>query len=161
MNRIPEFEIMQNTTLGALAIHTFVKEYYSSKNKVIGVQLPYIMPVLPIVYNEDSSREISSKQLRTTSFYKALSEEKFIPIGLQNRMEEMYSQTMSSINVGLSLGIILYSKEDNCFYPKDKIRLPEIYADDNLNIIKAAKNLGCWFARIDVDDLCIALKINF
>ena len=161
MKRIPEFEIMQNTTLGALAVYFFIKEYYYSKDKLEGVPLPYLMPLLPIVFNEDSANKISSKQLRTTSFYKAILEERFIPIGLQNRMEEMYKQTIDSINVSLGLGLILYSAEDASFYPKENIRLPNIYANDNLVIIRTAKNLGCWFAKIAIEDLCVALKINF
>lgn len=161
MKRIPEFEIMQNTTLGAFAIHSFVREYYAQKEKIMGIPLHYLMPVLPIVFNSDSALKISSKQRRITSFYKAIAEEKFIPIGLQFKMEEMYRQTIDSINIAMALGMILYSSEESSFFPKEKIRLPDLIAEDNNNIIRAAGNLGFWFAEISIEELCVSLKINY
>lgn len=161
MSRIPEFAIMQNTALGALAIHSFTRDYYNAKNKEEGIVLPYLLPVLPIVFNEKASLKISSKQRRSTSFHKAISEEIFIPIGLQERMMDMYSLSMDSINSALALGLIEYSTNESMFYPKERIRLPNIVTGDNRNILKASSNLGFWFAEIDIEDLCISLKLTF
>lgn len=158
--RIPEFEIMQNSSLGAIALYNFINEYCRTANSK-GVTLPYLMPILPLVFNEDCTKKICSKQSRTTSFYKAITEEKFIPIGLQDRMEEMYPQTMNSINIALGLELIAYSKTESIFHPQKKVLTPKIYNQDNLNIINASKKLGFWFAKIDTNDLCIALKIQF
>lgn len=161
MNRIPEFEIIQNTPLAALAIHSFIKEFYKSTEKTCGIPLPYLLVVLPIVFNEDSRIKISTKQLRTTSFYKAIKEEKFIPLGLQNRMIQMFEQSMDAINVSLGMGIIKYNSENSLFYPKERAHIPNLKQQENKEILKTAKNIGYWFASIDLDDLCIALKLNF
>lgn len=161
MKRIPEFAIMQNTALGALAIHSFVREYYSAKDKKDGVFLPYLLPLLPIVFNEKASLRISSKQRRVTSFNKAISEEIFIPIGLQNRMMDMYTLSMDSINSSLALGLIECNNKEALFYPKEKIRLPDLKTSDNINILRASSILGFWFASISLEDLCISLNITF
>jgi hypothetical protein len=156
-----EFDIVQNNLLGAIAINSFSKEYYISKEKIKGVPLPLIFAVLPIVFNEDSSNKINLNQKRITSFFKTLAEDKLIPIGLQKKMEQMFDQTIKSLSISFSLRLIKYDPINSEIIPSIGIQLPRLNYSDNIKIAHTSGILGYWFGKLTFEEICVALKIEF
>lgn len=158
-----EFSIIQNNVIGALAIHSFVKEYYKQKEELAGVLLPFVMPVLPLVFNNRSCKNlVEVKRITQSRFLTTLSDYRDIPAGLQQRMEDMFDQTMQSINLALSLNLISLNTETGEFFPVKYLRnMPQLSYGHNQDILYAAKVLGAWFAGFTVEEICISLNITF
>ncbi len=158
-----EFHSVQNHALGAFALYRFCDAYYVAKERVEGPILPYIMPLLPLVFNEDCTNEISQISRVTRSrFLTILSDNREIPVGLQERMISMSSQTLKSLNVAFSTNLLTYIPDTGQLIPcAKKSKLPEFYFVDNQKILKSSKTLGTWFATYPIEELCIALNIVF
>lgn len=156
-----EFSIVQNRALGAIALFSFVKEYYSSKDKTEGPVIPLIMPILPLVFNEDINLIITKNQKRLTSYYKILSEQRTIPVGLQKRMENMYNTTMTSLDMAIAAGIVIYQSNKGQLIPKNRINVPEFNVQENRQIVQSSKLLGFWFSKLKPEEICISLNIQF
>lgn len=156
-----EFSIIQNDAIGALALYAFVKEYCKHNNN--GVTIPFIMPVLPLVYNY-RSRDclVEVKRVTLSRFLTTLSDYRDIPAGLQQRMINMSNQTFSSINHACSLNLVTYSIESGRFSSvKYQRNLPKLQYGINQDVVHAAKVLGHWFSGYTIEEICISLNIVF
>src|SRR4051794_989392 len=97
MPEIREFSVIQNVALGALAVWGFTSEYHNGTHSTHGPVLPLLMPVLPLVFHLDSLNALNGRQ-RRGGLYRALSEVRSLPAGLQGRMEAMAPQTFKAIH---------------------------------------------------------------
>ncbi|AYB32513.1 three component ABC system middle component [Chryseolinea soli] len=156
-----EFSIIQNSALGSLALFSFVKEYHYSKDKLEGPTIPLLMPILPIVFNEESNLALSRNQKRLTSYYKTLADCRTIPVGLQKRMEHMYSNTMNSLNIGFATGMLIYNNASAEITPRPRLTLPDLTIAENHSIIQTSSLLGFWFSKLTLEEICISLNIQF
>jgi hypothetical protein len=161
------FDILQNTTIGVIAIHSFIFGYNSvtkaKKNGLINPRLNHLFYVLPIVL-ESSSLETfkSSKEL-----YTAISKNKTITLGLQDSANKMSPQTFDSLNLGFSKEIftldnesmrIGLSEKDGSRSILNNMKIGDQYFKD---IRKAAFRLGNIFAKKDEKMLQLTLNIRF
>ena len=156
-----EYNNIQNSVISALSLYTFTKEYFESKSRMEGPILPLIMPILPIVLNKESARDLSNNQRRYSSFFNSLSDNRFIPVGLQERMVGMAEQTFKALNVAFSTKLLTYDKNNSQFIPISKTSVPRLNNKSNLEILKASKLLGFWFANLSIEDVLISLNITF
>jgi hypothetical protein len=158
-----EFSIIQNNILGALALHSFIKEYYGEKNENSGVEIALIMPVLPLVFNSRSCKCLADvRRITQTRFLSTLSDFRDIPAGLQQRMIDMSDQTLESLNMALSLNLISLNSENGQFFPVKYLRkLPKMEYGINQEVLHASKVLGSWFAGFSIEEICLSLNITF
>lgn len=158
-----EFYNMQNYALGATALFSFAKAYYAVKEKQEGPILPYSMVVLPIIFNEDCVNEIAKIERVTKSrFLTTLSDNRDIPVGLQQRMIAMSNQTFKSLNVAFTTSLLFYDTSTSQLIPTNKKgSIPQFQFADNQKIIKSSETLGKWFAQYSIEELCISLNIIF
>ncbi|MCU0442341.1 MAG: DUF6521 family protein [Bacteroidia bacterium] len=158
-----EFYTMQNYALGASALYAFTSSYYKVKSKQEGPILPYSMAVLPIVFNEDCVNEIAKVERVTKSrFLTTLSDNRDIPVGLQQRMIAMSPQTFKSLNIAFCTALLSYNQETAQLIPSNKSNaIPKFRFSDNQKIIKSSETLGKWFAQYPIEELCISLNIIF
>lgn len=160
--KLNEYNIIQNNVIGAMAIYSFVKSYYDTKNKTEGPSIALCMPILPIVFNEDCYSEISKVSRITKSrFLTVLSDNRSIPVGLQKRMVGMADQTLKSLNMAFALHILMYNQETSQVYPVPRSKLPTVQFKDNIEILMSSKALGNWFANYSTEELCVSLNIVF
>ena len=140
--KIIEHDIVQNVTIGALALHRFTSKYFSEKQSVGGPALALAMPVLPIVFHQASLKSISTKRFEG-GFFNSLNGYRELPAGLQQRMEDMAEQKFRSLNLAYQCKILTYNKELNEILPIE-IKVPsDQYNSDIKEILK-----GCGKIRI-------------
>jgi hypothetical protein len=157
-----EYFIVQNHALGALSLYHFTKSYYDAKEKE-GLPFPLALLVLPIIFNEKCYQSIGDVKRVTgrISMLNVLAEHRDIPVGLQRRVVEMSSQSFKSINLSFAQGLLVYDSEEKKLLPGRYLRIPSSNSNDNQKIFHAAKILGKWFAYNSIEQICIALNVNF
>lgn len=165
MNRnLNLFDILQNSALGAIAIHSFILGYNNvAKHKEDRGDYPkidYVFFVLPIVFDNKSLKSIKYK-LDTS-----IEDNKELTLGLQNKAEKMSKQTLESLNMGFSKLIFRLNKEnytleltDDC--NKEITRLMKFSNETIKNIQSSSKRLGNIFAKRDEKKIQIELNIRF
>lgn len=156
-----EFELMQNHILGAHALREFVRFYETVHADKIGPSLFLIMPVLPLVFNRTSTRSISNRHFIEGSIYKALREDKTLFVGLQSRMEKMATQTMNSLYMASSLGLLEYDPLTTKVTLAYSGNPSQNFSEDYSIIIKSARRLGSWFAQMSESDIIETFRIHF
>jgi len=160
LGSLDEYDIVQNLALASAALLSFSIKYYETVSQTKGIQLPVLMLVLPLVFNESITDKIYKRHYKG-GLYKSLNEDRAMFIGLQERMQDMSKLSLQSINVCLASNFLIYEKNDFTFIPtRTKInRFKEV--ESLKRIIAAADRLGHWFATIDFDELCRILKVRF
>lgn len=158
---INEYNIIQNSGIGALALHAFVTEFYKTLENRKGPIIPLLMPILPIVYNRESTERLCKNNRLVSSFYNSLSDNRLIPIGLQDRMEKMSSQTFKALNLAFSTSLLDYDKVNSQILPVRNAFVPKIVYIDNIKLLKASKLLGFWFSQLSVEEIMLSLNITF
>ena len=161
-------ELMQNSAVGAIALHSFILGFYNvAKNKSHKRPFPklqYLFYVLPIVYNESSMKTfLSSNQL-----YTALQNNNTIILELQERANKMSKQTFDSLNVAFSKKIISYNSKNKTIelldgFKSKKIPCSSVQEPENSvkKIQDSAHKLGGIFAKRNVKQIQIDLNIRF
>jgi hypothetical protein len=163
------FDLMQNSAISALALHSFVLGYNRvSKGKNQRIQYPrieYLFFVLPIVYNQSALEAFkSSEQLFT-----AISKNNSIILGLQDRANKMSCQTFDGINLAFSKKILTYNNLDKTIEPlhgykaqKIQYQKESVGSDNSVRKIQiTAYKLGAIFAKRNQKNIQIELNINF
>ncbi len=159
MRSIKEYSIVQNYALGALALWNFSYEFYKNSENKQGPTLPLLMLVLPMVLHKETVLSIYTRQ-KEGGFYRAITENKIIQVGLQQRMEAMSEKTLRSLNLAFASDILGYNKSNTQIIPKQKPPSASMYNDETNKIIRASQRLGYWFAELSLEQICLYLKIR-
>lgn len=161
------FDVLQNTTIGVIAIQSFILGYNAvtkGKNgEAIDPRIHHLFYVLPIVFESSSVETFKSSM----ELYTAISKDKNITLDLQNSANKMSSQTFDSLNLGFSKGIFLLDKESMRIGLTDEYKNKSILIKMKIsdqffkNIRSAAFRLGNIFAKKDEKMLQLTLNIRF
>lgn len=155
-----EYEIIQNSALGAVAIWEFTKEYYQNADKTKGPIILLSLLVLPIVFNKQAVENLRRRH-KKGGLLKALSENATIFIGLQERMEKMCDQTFESINIAFASGLLTFNEENAQLLPV-RMSGSSMYTNDQVkDILATSKKLGYWLSELSLMQICKLLKVRF
>lgn len=163
------FQLLQNSSISAIALHSFVLGYYNvarnKSNRSTYPKLNYLFYVLPIVYNQSAlDIFISSNQL-----YTAVQKERTLVVELEDRALKMATQTFDGLNLAFSKKILTYNQKDKSIrlmygFTTKKIPLP-LSMNDSQNSIKriqdSAHKLGAIFAKRNPKNIQADLNIRF
>jgi hypothetical protein len=162
------FELLQNTVVGAIALHGFTLGYhYVAKNKDQANKFPklgYCFYVLPIVYNQDAMDTFRS----SNELYTVLIKNSSIVLGLQERANKMSIQTFDSLCLAFSKKILTINKAKGTIelgkgFQVNKLPLPLSMKDDG-NSVKKIQNcsfkLGSIFAKRNEHNIRFELNIT-
>jgi hypothetical protein len=166
-NEFNLYDIMQNNTLSALAIHSFILGYYKiARNKKEKSNFPcilYLFYVLPIVYHRKSRDTFKS----SNEIYTAIANDKETVLGLQERANKMSGQTFDAINLLYSKKIASYNNVDKTTellrgYMTEKIIIQGTLGRENIvRIIQdSAYKLGHIFAKNSEKNIQLTLNIR-
>jgi len=163
MRPLFEYDLVQNSAIGAVAMHAAILQCYESSGRMIGMPLPQSMLVLPLVFHR-RTRSTISKMMFSSSFYRALVEQRTIPVGLQHRMESMQKLSLSAVNLAFGSSLIKRNpkSDDLSFVPSRLSPVPFGGDDvDTKDIIPAAKRVGYWIATVKFETMCSLLCVRF
>lgn len=163
------FDLMQNTALSTIALHSFTLGYYNlAKNRDGAISFPrleFMFFVLPIVYNYNSMEIIKS----SNELYTALLKDTSITLGLQERANKMSKQTFNGLNLAFSKNILTYNNSNKTIellkgFQTKKIILPLSMNNSDNSVKKiqdSAFKLGSIFAKRNPQNLQFELNIRF
>jgi hypothetical protein len=160
MDKAREYTTIQNVALGGLAIWTFANEFHHSTAPRRGPVLPLVFPVLPLVFHRDSLTAIADRQL-SGGLYRALSDVRTLPAGLQHRMEAMMPQTFDSFRAAIAAGLLEYNRETTEVMPLRRTAPYVARSDQVKTVLRGAKRLGHWFATTPLAQLGLLLDLRF
>lgn len=162
MDLFYEYKLTQNPVLGATSIGQCVTEYYKTKKEKEGMPLILSMLVLPITFHIKTAKNIAHRNL-AGGFYKALYEDRAIPVGLQKRMEDMALLTFRSINLAINTKKYIRYQDGQIIPERKTFNVDSFgYEEENTKeIISAAKRLGYWFATSKFEQVCELLNVRF
>jgi hypothetical protein len=141
-----EYEIVQNSALGACALWHFTDRFNEATAGRRGPSLVETLPLLPLVFHRDSAQALGRRRY-DGGLYTALGENRALFVGLQKRVEDMVSQTFRAINVGLRARLIYLDGETGQLYRVQRVRAPATSNDAVRLIFSTSQRLGHWFAQ--------------
>ncbi len=156
-----EQRVIQNTGLGAEAIWQAVHEAYEAKGRTEGVPFPLVFLVLPLAFHRRTATVLASRS-KPGAIYKALAEDREIPVGLQERMEALSERSFQSLSIGFATGLLrLDHDHERQLIPGRKSHPIEHVTDEVQTILKAAKRVGQTFAELTLVQISNHLGIRF
>ena len=156
-----EQKVTQNTGLAAEAIWQTLHEAYETRGRAEGVPFPLVFLVLPLTFHKRTATVLASKT-QPGAIYKALADDREIPVGLQARMQAMSERTFHALSIALSTGLIKMDQDhQRQLIPGKKTPLTTHATDDVRTILKAAKRVGQTFAELTFVQLTSHLEIKF
>ena len=156
-----EQKIIQNTGLAAEAIWQAVHEAYETKGRTEGVPFPLVFLVLPLTFHKRTANALASKT-QPGAIYKALADDREIPVGLQGRMQAMSNRSLQALSIGFSTGLLKLDQNHNRQIIPGKKTPPVTHVTEDVKIIlKAAKRVGQTFAELTIAQLASHLEIKF
>ena len=157
MNRLIEPEIVQNDAIAAVVLWAFVNEYCTLKPE--GVSLLWLVPILPIVFHNDTVESIYNRNY-DGGMLLALAQDRTLVSGLQGRMESMTAQTLSALNVALAAKLIEIDESGRNVVSLRRTP-PFTYGLNIKPLIATAERLGYWFGSSSDDMIASSLRIRF
>ncbi|MDJ1421328.1 MAG: DUF6521 family protein [Candidatus Methanoperedens sp.] len=155
-----EYDVIQNSTLGSLALWIFAKEFNENMHKQQGVPLPLTMLVLPMVFHRDTVSSIFRREFEG-GLYRAIGEDRKISAGLQQRMEAMTDQTFRALNLAFAGGLLKYDPLTAQVLPVRTTQPIQISIGETRDIMHASRRLGHWLSTISMEQISILLKVRF
>jgi hypothetical protein len=162
------FELLQNTVVGAIALHSFTLGFNNvAKHKNETYVFPpfnYMFYVLPIVYNQDAMETIKG----SNELYSALIKEPAIVLGLQDRANKMSVKTFDSLNLAFSKRVLTLNKIDKTVelakgFQSKRLPLP-LSISSKENSVKKIQDcgfkLGAIFAKRNKHNIEFELNIR-
>lgn len=156
-----EQRIIQNPVLAAECLWHSVHEAHEAFGRADGVSFPLIFIVLPLVFHKQTAKCLAGKT-QPGALYKALADDREIPIGLQSRMQSMADRTLQGLSLAFdSMLIYADSNPDKHLIPGRKTP-PVIHMSEEVKtILNAAKRVGQAFSEMSPVQLSTHLKIQF
>jgi hypothetical protein len=159
-NILFEQRIIQNTGLAAETIWQTVYESYEMKNRTEGIVFPLAFLILPITFHQRTANALASKT-QPGAIYKALADDREIPVGLQIRMQALAERTFQALSLAFSSDLIKLDLEKYQLIPGRKTPPVTHVTDDVRIILNAAKRVGQTFAELSVNQIASYLEIKF
>ncbi|HBN76684.1 MAG TPA: hypothetical protein DD473_12870 [Planctomycetaceae bacterium] len=158
-----EREVSQNAVLGSAALWAATNQYCEDIDTDRGVPIAHLFLVIPLVFHRQSAETIYKLQMTAGSFYRAMTDEKTITVGLQRRLQNHSRNTFEALNLAFASKLLILDQEELEVIPGRK-SLPFTYpkhATDAKNIVAAGKRVGNWLAVTEFPVLCKLLRIRF
>jgi hypothetical protein len=164
MQKPIEYEVIQNTVLGAAAITQAVIEYQGARHE--GMPLALVMVVLPMVFHKKTTEVIGGMNKVGGGLRRAIGKDRTLSVGLQERMEKMAELSFAALNIALSCKrcLALTLDEDVLVTP---LRRTVPFEDmrygngDGREILKAAVRVGNWLGSYNMTAICRQLDLRF
>lgn len=160
MNIDFERNVSQNSVLASWALWSAAVRYDKEVKSEHGIPFNQIFVVLPFALHERSASVIKSKTMTEGSFYRALTDDRSLIVGLQQRLQHHSSTTLRALSVSFASKLLLLDRQALEVAPGRKT-LPDTPDQAVKDILSAAKRIGYWLAVTDFAVMCNLLKIRY
>ena len=161
-----ERHVAQNTAIEAWALWACAVRFDRTVDSERGLQLPFCFLILPLVFHGATAKAISGLTMTEGSFYRALTQNRTIMLGLQSRVRGLADDTFRALNLAFAAGILRLDKTETLSVFPDRKTLPSALgstqpSEDVTEIMGAARRLGYWFATNELSVVCNLLRVRF
>ncbi|MCH8012994.1 MAG: hypothetical protein IIA61_13790 [Candidatus Marinimicrobia bacterium] len=160
MDLLFEQKLTNNTALASHLISMAIRECFESKERKSGVELPLVFTILPLVFHKATAESLANKK-RPGALIKALSENREIPLGLQERMEGFADLTLAALNLSFAANLLYLDVNGTMEIVPGKESKMDFTHPQIKTSINAAKRVGQSLSELNVEQLCIYLNIRF
>ncbi|MEC6748608.1 three component ABC system middle component [Marinilactibacillus sp. XAAS-LB27] len=149
---VMEYEIMQNTALGANALYAFANGFYSETKDVDkSITLWHLICVLPLVYQKKSrkiiiKRRVSSglRSILDKDTQSSLAQNEVV-FNINGRIKNMKHRTFRSLNMAIACKIL---KIEQGYIYTLPYNIPQKTSGETKEILDAASKLGKWAGNL-------------
>ena len=154
--------LLQNDAFSATLITTAVKAYYDQTGQRHGMPLLLSLLVLPLVYHRETASVLAAKR-RPAILPKAISENRDLSLGVQERMEQMTEMSMDALRLGVAAGVISIDDDGRSLelIPTKTQPTTTFSGDDAQLLQRAARAVGYSFAEVTLPQLGEFLLVRF
>ena len=157
MKVLTKYELVQNEILGACCLSRFIWSYNAQKN--VPTPFPLTALVIPICFHEETVSILNRRALKG-GLLNAKIAHRDLGVGLQERMEDMFPQSMNAVLAGIQIGLFGYDQQAATFSAiGHKIKIPKL----SLSVQKmfwTADRLASWIAETSIEVACSHLNIE-
>ncbi|SFE67415.1 hypothetical protein SAMN05518672_10933 [Chitinophaga sp. CF118] len=162
------FELLQNTVLGTIALHSFTLGFHMvAKDKNPDNPYPtlnYFFYVLPIVYNKKAMETVKGSR----ELYSVLLKDNSIILELQERANKMTTMTFDCLNMAFSKDLLYLNCDTKMIELGERFKSKRLPLPASLNnqdnsvkkIQECAVKLGAIFAKRDIKNIQFELNIT-
>lgn len=155
---LDEYDIIQNSVLGAHCLHSAIVYFEERRKKVsgkVGMSLPICYLILPIVFNNEFSSVASKMKFKINSFRTSFYDSGLTYHNVLNHASNLFSTTSQSLNLGVSSGLIEFNENDAKIYV---VRSRELQSSSKKKLdygstVLASRRLGAWFGQMTDSDI--------
>ena len=155
-----EQNLTHNAALASHLISVAVRECYEQNDRKSGGQFPAAFSILPLVFHKNTAESFANKK-RPGILFKALSDNREIPLGLQERMEGYADLTLASLNLAITLDLVYLDINGTFEIVPGKVSKMNFIHPYIKTAINAAKRVGQTLSELSIEQLCIYLNIRF
>lgn len=160
---LTEFEIIQNSAVGAHILYEFTQKFIQYHPEKKGPLLPFLFPVLPIAFTKEYSTEIASRNYKIGSLYKVLTSDNSYFINIDQKMQDLSATTYQAINLCFSSHILIYDTDNSRIITGKRVKIVDLkkMSESYQYIIKTSQRLGAWFGQLREDEIMNYFNITF
>jgi len=156
-----EQNIIQNNALASEVLWIATLEAYETRNRTEGLAFPLVFLILPLAFHKRTAISLCTKT-KPGSIYKALAENREIPVGLQSRMQSLFDRTLKSLSICISTGLIDIDYADHYQLLPARKSIPVQHVSDDVKIVTgAAKRIGQTLGELTIAQISDYLEVVF
>lgn len=161
MDALFEQRIIQNTGFATELIHLVVSDVYRINEERAGLPFPLVFLILPLLFHKRTVESLKNKK-RTGAIFKAIEENREIPVGLQKRMESCYEQTLEACSLGFSSKLFAFDSDTAEIVPTrtHKLSIAHVLPEVK-DIIAATKRVSQTFCDLTTEEISRTLEVVF
>lgn len=160
MDLLFEQKLTHNTALASHLISVAIRECFETNLRKSGVEFPLVFTILPLVFHKQTAETLATKK-RPGVLIKAISENREIPLGLQERMEGLADLTLGAINLGFSTNLFYLDVNGSMELVPGENSGMDFSHPKIKTAVNAAKRVGQSCSELSLEQICIYLNIRF
>lgn len=166
MQSLFEKHVAENYAITAFALYAACRQFSQNTSEFAGLTLPQALLVPALVFHRKTAESFAKKTRTEGLFYRVVTENIQLIVGLQSRLQDSYDRTMRSIHFGVSTKILFVEKKSSFFVGASIIARPsatfgvKAHSDVQL-ILRAADRIGYCLANTEFSIVRAALRIEF
>lgn len=166
METLFEKYVAENYALAAFALYAASHRFRESTTLYPGLSLEQALLVPPMVFHRKTA-DAFAKTMRTDGlFYRVLTENVQLTIGLQDRLQDSSERSMRTIHFGASTKILFIEKKPEfrvcaSIFDRPGTTFGKKGSKEVKQLLQAADRIGYCLATTEFPLVCAALRISF
>lgn len=154
--------LLQNDAFSAALLSAAVRSFYDQTERKAGMPLLLSLLVLPLAYHRETAETITSKR-RPSLIAKAIAANRDLPLGVQERMEDMIEMSMSALRLAIGSSALAIDDTGTSLEIVPVGQLPPTtFASPDAKLLhRAARYVGQAIAEVSIEQLCQFLMVRF